>query len=67
MIKNNLSTLMGTKRLKMSELSRLTGLDYKTVFYLYHNKKRGVDFSTLNKICWALECTPSELFEYIPD
>ncbi len=67
MIKNNLSKLMGIKRLKMSELSRMAGLDYKTIFYLYHDKKRGIDFDTLNKICWALECNAHELFEYVPD
>ena len=54
---------MGEKRIKISELSRLTGLDYKTIFYLYHDKKKGIDFYTLGKICWALECTPNDLLE----
>lgn len=67
MIKNNLSMLMGIKRMKMSELSRVTKLDYRTIFNLYHNKTKGIDFDTLNKICWALECNAHELFEYVSD
>ena len=67
MIKNNLSMLMGIKRMKMSDLSQITGLSYRTIFNLYHNKTKGIDFDTLNKICWALECNAAELFEYVPD
>lgn len=67
MIKNNLSMLMGVKRIKISELSQLTGLNYNTIANLYHEKTKGVDFETLNKICWALECDSQKLFEYIPD
>lgn len=67
MIKNNLSMLMGVKRIKVSELSKITGLHYNSLAKLYHNKTKGIDFETLNKICWALECTAAELFEYLPD
>jgi len=51
----------------MSELSRLTGLEYRTIFNLYHDKTKGIDFVTIDKICWALECTPSDLLEYTQD
>jgi len=64
MITNKLSMLMGLKRIKMSELSRLTGLEYRTIFNLYHDKTKGIDFDTIDKICWALECTPNDLLEY---
>lgn len=67
MIKNNLSMLMGIKRMNIAELSRITKLDFRTISNLYHDKTKGIDFDTLNKICWALECNAHELFEYVPD
>jgi len=59
--------LMGIKRVKMSELSKMADLDYKTIANLYHDKTKGIDFDTLNKICWALECNAHDLLEYTPD
>jgi len=67
MIKNNLSTYMGYKRIKISELAKITGLRYNTVHNLYHDRTKGIDFETLNKLCFALECSPNDLFRYIPD
>ena len=67
MIRNNLSEIMGRKRINCAELSRISKISYETVHRLYHEKSKGIEFSTLNKLCWALECTPSEIFEYIED
>lgn len=67
MIKNKLSTIMGEKRIKMSELSKISGLTYETIFRLYHNKTQGIDFKTLSKICEALECNVCDIFDYLVD
>jgi putative transcriptional regulator len=67
MINNRLSEIMGKKRIRMSELSRLTGLSVTAIFALYHNKTKSVSFDTMNKICNALEISIGELFEHIPD
>ena len=67
MIKNKLSAIMGEKRIKMSELSRMTGLSYQTVFRVYYDKTQSIDFSTLSKICWALECDVADILGYAPD
>ena len=58
---------MGYKRIKISELAKITGLRYNTVYNLYHDRTKGIDFETLNKLCFALECSPNDLFRYIPD
>jgi hypothetical protein len=39
MIKNNLSKLMGEKRIKMSELQELTGLGVNTIRKIYYNNR----------------------------
>lgn len=57
--------LMGAKRMKIAELVRITGISQSTALRLYHDKTGNISFKTMDKICYALECTPSELFEYI--
>ena len=67
MLKNNLSRLMGEKRIKLSEMQKLTGLSINTIRRLYYDSTNTVSFNTIEKLCKALECTTQELLEYIPD
>lgn len=67
MITNNLSTLMGSKRVIIAEIARITGLTNDTISKIYNDKTKGIDFKTLDKLCWALECTPNDIFPYTPD
>ena len=53
--------------MKISELSQLTGLSYNTIANIYYEKTKGIDYDTLNKVCWALDCNTQQLLEYIPD
>lgn len=65
MLKNNLSKLMGEKRMKMSELEKISGLSQGTIIKLYYDRTKGIEFHTLERLCYALECTPNDIFEYI--
>lgn len=65
MIVNNLSIVMGKKRISIAELARLAGLKYSTVDNLYHDKTKSIGFETLDKLCYALECTPNDLLTYV--
>lgn len=67
MIKIHLSKIMGMKRINMTEIARQTGLSRNTVFLLYHEKSERMDFTTLSKLCSALDCQPGDLLEYIPE
>lgn len=67
MINNKLSEILGRKRIRMSELQKMTGLSQTAIINLYYNKTKSVNFETMNKICNALECTTQELFEHLPD
>lgn len=67
MIKNNLSEILGRKRIKMSELQSSTGLSYSTINDLYHNKTKSINFDTIDKLCKALDCNTQELLEYVYD
>lgn len=67
MIKNKLSEILGRKRMYQTELSRISGVSYSAIKNLYKDKSKGIEFDTLNKICTALDCTPNDIFEFIPD
>lgn len=67
MIKNRLSTVTGNKRMKPQEIVTLTGISRKTIYNIYNDKTKGIEFDTLDKLCFALDCTPNDLFRYIPD
>ena len=67
MIKNRLSIILGEQRMSVSELSKLTGISQNALNKIYHNKTKGIDFDTLNKLCNALERNSQDIFEFIPD
>jgi transcriptional regulator with XRE-family HTH domain len=49
------------KKISQEKLAKLTGLD-RTFISLIENGKRSPTFSTILKVCSALEIPPSELF-----
>lgn len=67
MIENRVSAYMGIKRVERRDIVKLTGINRHTMYNIYKNKTKGIDFDTLNKLCFALDCTPNDLFRYIPD
>ena len=64
MIVNRLSRILGERRISIAELQRQTGLSYVTLHNLYSDKSTRIDFETLNRICGALDVTPSDILEY---
>lgn len=67
MIKNRLSIILGEQRMRVSELSYLTGISQNALNKIYHNKTKGIDFNTLNKLCNVLQRNSQEIFEFTPD
>lgn len=67
MLKIRLSRLMGEKRLKISEVSRLTGVDRGTITRLYQETAVRVELDTLEQLCRVLECGVGDLLEYLPE
>ena len=62
-----LSTILGERRIKMAELVRMTGVSKTTINAVYHDKVSKLDYGVLDRICKALNCTLSDIIEYIPD
>ena len=67
MINIRLDYLLLDERMKLKDLAEATGLAVNNLSVLKTNKARAIRFSTLNSLCKALNCTPGELIEYIPE
>jgi putative transcriptional regulator len=63
----NLDVILAKRKMSLSQLSELTGITLSNLSILKTNKAKAVRFSTLELICKALECQPSELLEYLSD
>ena len=62
-----LSTILGIKRIKMAELVRMSNVSKTTINAMYHDRVQKIDYSVLNRICAALDCTVGDLIVYVPD
>jgi putative transcriptional regulator len=67
MINVRLDYVLLDQRMKLKDLAEATGLAVNNLSILKTNKARAIRFSTLNSLCRALNCTPADLLEYIPD
>lgn len=67
MINIRLDYVLLDRRMKLKELAETTKLAVNNLSILKTNKARAIRFSTLNSICRALNCSPGDLLEYIPD
>jgi len=66
MIRIRLNYVLLDKRMKLKDLAEATGLAVNNLSVLKTNKARAIRFSTLNSLCKALNCTPADLIEYVP-
>ena len=67
MVKNHLSRILGERRWSQAKLARVTGIRPTTICELYNEFAERVNFDHLDKICEALNCTMTDLLEYIPN
>lgn len=66
MVRCHLSTLMGRDKLRISDVSRLTGLNRSTVSSLYKETASRVDLSAVDALCKLFHCSVGDLFEHVP-
>ena len=66
MIIINLDVMMAKRKMSLNELSERVGITIANLSILKNNKARAIRFSTLDAICRALDCQPSDILEYDP-
>ncbi|MCH5296998.1 MAG: helix-turn-helix transcriptional regulator [Ruminococcus sp.] len=67
MLRINLSTILGSKRISQAELARKTGIRLATINEMYYELCERVNLEHIENICEALNCDILDLFEYVPN
>jgi putative transcriptional regulator len=67
MIRVKLSQKLGEQRMSQATLARITGIRPSTISDLYNEMAARFGFEQLDKICEALNCQVSDIFEYVPN
>ncbi len=63
----NLDVMLARRKMRSKELAEIVGITEANLSLLKSGHVKGVRFSTLEKICAALECQPGDLLEFKPD
>ena len=63
----NLDVMMAKRKISLNELSERVGLTLSNLSILKTGKAKAIRFSTLEAICRALDCQPSDILEYVKD
>lgn len=63
----NLDVMMAKRKISLNELSERVGLTLSNLSILKTGKAKAIRFSTLEAICRALDCKPSDILEYVND
>lgn len=64
MIVVNLDVMMAKRKISLQELAEKIGITNANLSILKTGKGKAIRFSTLEKICEVLECTPGDILEY---
>ncbi len=60
----NLDVVLAKKKMRSKELAESIGITEQNLSILKTGKAKALRFSTLEAICKALQCQPSDLIEY---
>ena len=66
-IQCNLKSIMNNHKISMYKLERLTGLKHEVIRKYYYNNVYRYDADVLAKLCYVLNCEPSDIIKYIPN
>lgn len=60
----NLDVMMAKRKIGLGDLAKKVGITNANLSILKNNKAKAIRFSTLEKLCDALECQPGDLLVY---
>lgn len=63
-IDNKFSTILGARRLKISQVAKGTGISRVTLTQLYYGRTTQISFEVLDKLCSYLQCDVGDLLEF---
>ena len=62
-----LDVMLARRKMKAKDLAAEIGITEQNLSLLRTGKVKGVRFSTLSKICRALDCSPGEILDFTVD
>ena len=63
----NLDIMLKKRGMKSKDLAEIIGITTANLSILKSGKAKAIRFSTLEAICKALDCQPSDILEYVDD
>jgi putative transcriptional regulator len=63
-IQVNLDVQMARRKMSLNELAERVGISIQNLSILKTGKAKAIRFSTLDKICEALDCKPADILDY---
>ncbi len=63
----NLDVMLAKRKMKSKDLAGIVGITTANLSILKSGKAKAIRFSTLEAICKALDCQPSDILEYVED
>lgn len=67
MIRVNLDVIMAQRKMTLTQLAQKVDISLANLSILKNNKGKAIRFSTLNSLCEALQCQPSDILEFIEE
>lgn len=61
----NLDVMLAKRKMKSKDLAETIGITTANLSILKSGKAKAIRFSTLEAICKALDCQPSDILEYV--
>lgn len=67
MIVFHIDVMLAKRKMSLTELSERVGITLANLSILKTGKARAVRLETLDRLCAALDCQPSDLMEFLPE
>ena len=65
-IQVNLDVMLARRKMTLSELASKVDITLANLSVLKTGRARAIRFSTLDRLCRALDCQPGELLAWVP-
>ena len=63
----NIDVMMARRKMSAGELAEKVGITPANLSILKNNKAKAIRFSTLEALCKALDCKPTDILDYIEE
>lgn len=60
----NLDVMLAKRKIKLQDLAEIVGITAQNLSILKTGKAKAIRFSTLERICEALDCQPGDILEF---